>query len=149
MHKVIIDANLWISFLIGKKLRDLEKLCNDESIFIITSPKIIEEFTDVSSRKKIRKYVNQEDINLTLKLLDKFNRGIVIEDVYAPELRDPKDLHLLSLAKAADADFLLTGDKDLLVLKWYNLTEIISYSKFMARLEELSFLQIQTPQGLS
>jgi predicted nucleic acid-binding protein len=81
--------------------------------------------------------VNQEDINLTLKLLDRFNRGFVVEDVYVPELRDPKDLYLLSLAKAADANFLLTGDKDLLVLEWYNLTEIISYSEFIVRLDEL------------
>ena len=31
--------------------------------------------------------------------------------------RDPKDNYLLALAKDAKADFLITGDQDLLVLK--------------------------------
>ena len=46
-----------------------------------------------------------------------------------------KDLYLLSLAKANDADFLLTGDSDLLDLGRYNQTEIVSFSKFMSILE--------------
>jgi len=48
---------------------------------------------------------------------------------------------MMKLLKAADANFLLTGDKDLLVLEWYNLTEIISYSKFMARFDELKYTE--------
>ncbi|MCL2100662.1 MAG: putative toxin-antitoxin system toxin component, PIN family [Fibromonadales bacterium] len=136
MHKIIIDANLWISFLIGKKLKSLENLCKNENIFIIVSQKIIEEFIDVSSREKIRKYVNQKDVGLALKVLNKFKRNIVVEDVYVPKLTDPKDLYLFSLAKAAEADFLLTGDKGLLALGKFYKTEIVSYSEFIARLGE-------------
>ena len=54
-----------------------------------------------------------------------------VENIVMPDLREPEDLYLLALADAVDADFLLIGDKDLLVLKKYNKTEIISYSEFM------------------
>ncbi|MDR1831103.1 MAG: putative toxin-antitoxin system toxin component, PIN family [Candidatus Fibromonas sp.] len=46
MLKIIIDTNLWISFLIGKKLQDLRKLCADEEFLIISCDKIVEEFRE-------------------------------------------------------------------------------------------------------
>jgi putative PIN family toxin of toxin-antitoxin system len=138
MLKIIIDANLWISFLIGKRLIDLKKLCFDENISVIACPKIVEEFIDVSSREKIRKYIEQQNISDILTLIKVRCVADPVENVVMPDLRDPDDLYLLALADAVDADFLLTGDKDLLVLKRYNQTEIISYSEFMARLEGFS-----------
>ena len=46
------------------------------------------------------------------------------------QCRDPKDNFLLSLAIDGKADFLLTGDKDLLVLKKIGNTEIKTISEF-------------------
>ena len=45
--------------------------------------------------------------------------------------RDPKDNFLLALAKDGKADYLLTGDKDLLTLKKFGRTIIITISKFL------------------
>jgi predicted nucleic acid-binding protein len=45
--------------------------------------------------------------------------------------RDPKDNFLLALAVDSGADFLLTGDKDLLVLKIYNNTIITTIGDFL------------------
>jgi predicted nucleic acid-binding protein len=44
--------------------------------------------------------------------------------------RDPEDDYLLALAHDSNADFLITGDKDLLVLKKINNADIINYSDF-------------------
>ena len=44
--------------------------------------------------------------------------------------RDFKDNFLLSLAKDGKADYLLTGDKDFLVLNPFENTKIITYSEF-------------------
>lgn len=44
--------------------------------------------------------------------------------------RNPKDKFLLSLAVDGKADYLLTGDKDLLVLKDIGNTEIKTISEF-------------------
>lgn len=48
--------------------------------------------------------------------------------------RDPKDNYLLALVKDAKADFLTTGDQDLLVLKSFEGTEIITYRDFLTGL---------------
>jgi putative PIN family toxin of toxin-antitoxin system len=61
--KIIIDTNLWISFLISKKLDDLENLCLGDGISVIYCDEIINELVDVSSREKIRKLgVEEKDI---------------------------------------------------------------------------------------
>ena len=41
-----------------------------------------------------------------------------------------KDLYLLSLAETVHADYILTGDKDLLVLRAHLQTRILTYSEF-------------------
>jgi predicted nucleic acid-binding protein len=44
--------------------------------------------------------------------------------------RDPDDLHLLGLAEAGHASFLVSGDKDLLVLDPYQGTRIVTPRHF-------------------
>ncbi len=45
--------------------------------------------------------------------------------------RDTKDNFLLALAKDSNADYLLTGDKDLLVIKKFGETKITTISAFI------------------
>jgi uncharacterized protein len=47
--------------------------------------------------------------------------------------RDANDNFLLALAKDADADFLLTGDSDLLVLEIFRGTKICTIRDFIER----------------
>lgn len=50
--------------------------------------------------------------------------------------RDPKDDFLLELSRASRADYLITGDKDLLELEKYKKTEIIPAKEFENILKE-------------
>ena len=45
--------------------------------------------------------------------------------------RDPKDDYLLALAKDSQADFLITGDRDLLILEQFRETQIVTYQNFL------------------
>jgi len=45
--------------------------------------------------------------------------------------RDPKDNFLLSLSVDGNADFILTGDKDLLELTTFEGTKIVSITAFL------------------
>ncbi|MEZ4972860.1 MAG: putative toxin-antitoxin system toxin component, PIN family [Cyclobacteriaceae bacterium] len=45
--------------------------------------------------------------------------------------RDPKDNFILSLANDGKANFLVTGDKDLLTIKKIGRTKIIGFSEFL------------------
>lgn len=48
--------------------------------------------------------------------------------------RDPTDDYLLALAKAGDADILVTRDEDLLVLRRYGRTQIVYPAELLRRL---------------
>ena len=54
--------------------------------------------------------------------------------VFTDACRDPKDLPILGTAQAAGADYLVTEDKDLLMLQRYEKTEILSPRQFYDKL---------------
>ena len=49
--------------------------------------------------------------------------------------RDTKDDFLLALSKDGKADYLVTGDKDLLSLNRYRKTDIVTFSQFIEILD--------------
>ncbi|MFM7196101.1 MAG: putative toxin-antitoxin system toxin component, PIN family [Bacteroidota bacterium] len=53
--RLVIDTNVWISFLIGKELQDLKDLIVSEKVKIIISDNLVAEIKMVTARKKIKK----------------------------------------------------------------------------------------------
>jgi putative PIN family toxin of toxin-antitoxin system len=127
--KVIIDTNIWISFLIGKELQDLKDLIVDEKVKIITTDQLINEIKLVTSREKLKKYFNQDKVAELISLLDILADKIKIKKVDKIG-RDPKDDFLLALSKESRANYLITGDKDLLDIKVYGRTKILTVKQF-------------------
>jgi len=132
-YRIIVDTNLWISLLIGKRLSELRSLCNSEVIDVYICDELIEEFIRIASLEKIRKYVTEERVTQTLDLMKTSCISTSIEkNVASSDLRDANDLYILSLAETMNADFILTGDKDLLTLQSHQQTGILTYSTFVA-----------------
>ena len=89
------------------------------------------EFANIANSKKIRKYVTDERIKETESLIRSSCINVFIENAaISPQLRDRKDLYILSLADTVQADYILTGDKDLLDLQFHNYTKIVKYNEF-------------------
>jgi putative PIN family toxin of toxin-antitoxin system len=114
--KVIIDTNLWISFLIGKRLSALKSLLTNSALTVFVCDKLLEEIQHISSKQKIRKYVGDDDVKDTFVIIDRFCKFADIQQEVVSPVRDINDLYLLSLADTVQADYIITGDKDLLVL---------------------------------
>ncbi len=128
--RVIVDTNLWISFLLTKHLSALDKLFQDAEITLLFSKELLDEFVDVTSRPKFKKYFSPEDLQALISSIKSHAEFILVSsDINA--CRDPKDNFLLSLAKDGKATHLLSGDKDLLDLKKFGRTIIISYAEFL------------------
>ena len=127
--KVIIDTNLWISFLIGKQLKSLKSLLVEQIIQPILSEQLLQEIVLVTQRPKLQKYFPQSKVNELIDFLQIIGLSI---DIRSEVLlcRDEKDNYLLALAKDSQADFLITGDKDLLVLQQFESTKILTYQQF-------------------
>jgi len=127
--KVIIDTNLFISYLIGKRLVGLKSWLVNMQIVLVFAEQNLTELELVSGRKKFRKYFNHDDVFELLKFIRLIGEIYEIDDVLEI-CRDPKDDFLLELAKVSKADFMITGDKDLLEIKKYHKTEIITIDYF-------------------
>lgn len=130
MDKVILDTNLWISFLISKKFHKLDSLILNNKVKLIFSQELLEEFISVINRPKFKKFFNKKDVNLLLELFDIYGELVSIKSS-VKLCRDPKDNFLLSLANDSRADFPLTGDQDLLSIKKIGKTRIISLNEYI------------------
>ena len=129
-YKIIVDTNLWISLLIGKRLSELRSICTSELVDVYICEEIKEEFKRIASREKIRKYATDERIDKTLELMEvSCILSDITETVVLSDLRDVNDLYLLAFADTVNADFLITGDKDLLALKSHNQTKIVTWKE--------------------
>lgn len=127
--KIIVDTNVWISFLIGKNLKGLQEYIDSQTVLIVTCNEQIQELTDVFKKPKIKKYFTTQQILEFFELLDESSVNVVIKT--KTELcRDLKDNYLLSLAIDSNADFLITGDNDLLILHRIENTNIIKFIDF-------------------
>jgi len=132
--KVIIDTNLWISFLIGKELQNLKDLIVSERIRLITTDQLIDELKIVTSRQKLKKYFHQDKVDELMAFLKIVSNKVRIKEI-DQICRDPKDDFLLALSKESKADFLITGDKDLLELGTYGNTEILTVKRFKEKVK--------------
>lgn len=128
--KVIIDTNLWINYLITRRLVDLDHVLRDGRIRLIFSAELISEFVEVARRPRLRRYFSDADMEA---LLFRFESYGIFAPVVSEVLicRDPKDNFLLALARDSDADYLVTKDDDLLVLGTFGKTRILDYFAFV------------------
>lgn len=128
--RVVIDTNLWISFLLTKDLSKLDSLIADHKITLIFCNELLEELVEVTQRSKFRKYFTFHDLEELLLQIQSRSHFITIK-TEAQVCRDAKDNFLLSLAFDGKATHLITGDKDLLVLKKFGRTRILTITEYL------------------
>jgi putative PIN family toxin of toxin-antitoxin system len=135
--KVIFDTNVWISFLIGKRLQFIQDLISDQQLLPIFSDQLLLELKLVTQRPKLKKYFPQEKVDALIQLL--LTIGQKLEpNVSNSASRDPKDNFLLDLAETAAADFLITGDHDLLILNPFKGTRIVTPAEFELEVSKMN-----------
>lgn len=132
--KIVLDTNLWISFLISKRLDEIDDLVTNGKIILIFSKESIEEFITVAKRTKFEKYFSYENLNELLHWFEKFGKLVDVK-IKLNECRDFKDNFLLNLAVESKADYLVTGDIDLLIIKKIKKTKIMHWSEFVNELK--------------
>ena len=99
------------------------------------------EILDVFTRSKVRAKFPQITDATLFRYREIINRAKRVKLQSADILsvsRDPKDDIFLACAKAAKADYLVSEDNDLLVLKHYENTRIVNALEFLHILESRS-----------
>jgi putative PIN family toxin of toxin-antitoxin system len=98
-------------------------LMSDETLF---------ELSDVLARPKFDKYISRQDRQHFIRLLGGVVRIVSITHRVAA-CRDPKDDKFLHVALNGEAEVIVTGDADLLVLHPFHGIDIVNPATFLTR----------------
>lgn len=109
----ILDSNIWISYVITKRLQNLVTIIRDHHLTVLTSQPLVKEIQAVLSRPKFTRYINHADINEVITLHLKLCRLVETEET-ADHLIDSKDNFLINLFNKGKATVIVSGDKELL-----------------------------------
>ena len=127
--RVVIDTNILVSAAIAgrKPASVITWVINQPDYEWVVSEEILAEYLEVLSRRKLKLTDVQKErwldlIQCSTKLID-----VSIEIDFQ---RDQKDAKFIACALSANADFLITGDRDFTEVQSLENTLIISVSMF-------------------
>jgi putative PIN family toxin of toxin-antitoxin system len=121
--RVLLDANLFISYLLNPNRESpVVQVVNagvSGEYTLLLPAALLEEF---SYRINAKPYLAERIVPDDLEMLNRILARVVeiIPEIKSPipaVTRDPKDDYLLAYALVGQADYLVTGDQDLLVLR--------------------------------
>lgn len=130
--RYVVDTNILISAIL---IRDSQpnlglqrmQACGGQLIF---SAATYLELSEVLLRPKFDRYVSRDQRLDNLAKLQQVSR-LVTPTRHFTLCRDPKDNKFLDAAFASQAEALISGDKDLLVLQQFQGSVIITISQFL------------------
>jgi uncharacterized protein len=100
---------------------------------ILLSYSVLAELYDVLSRKKFRRYIDEEDVRGFLAALTREAEWVDI-GLRIVACRDPKDDKFLELAVCGHAEYIVTSDADLIALHPFRNIKILTPSEFLESL---------------
>lgn len=131
MLRCVLDTNVIVSALLfptSTPRQTVDKALERGKILV--SQEIAIELTQVLGRKKLNKYLLEEDRMTFLADFLKLAEAVVI-DRHFDVCRDKKDNKLIDLAICGNARYLITGDEDLLILNPFNGVNIVKPKYFL------------------
>jgi uncharacterized protein len=136
---IVCDSNAFVRALINSRSAWGRLLFEHSHQYrLMLSREIIGEVIDVLNRPALlRKFERRGDVD-TMRVLDIIGRAEVIDVINIPSVsRDPDDDVFLEVARLSDADFLVSGDNDLLVLGTHSRTRIVTAIELVSILESM------------
>jgi uncharacterized protein len=133
--KAVLDTNVLIAaFLTEGLCSKLLIRARRREFELVVSQEIIQEF-ERNLHKKFA--LTSSEINQVQTVLFEAAEEIIPEVSPIPPIcRDSEDDKILALAKQEDADYLVTGDQDLLVISQYGRTKIVTPRGFESTFED-------------
>lgn len=108
----------------------------DELFTVVYPFWLIDEIRKTWSKPSLAGRIRVDDLEQLIGFVEE--GGFLIYAPYVPAVsRDPKDDPFLACVQGADCDYLVTGDLDLLTLKTYGRTHIVTPAEFVITLRQL------------
>jgi len=131
--RIVVDSNALISRLLlpgSTPGRAVRKAVDAGQLLI--SEATLEELAEVLSRPKFDRYISIQDRQEFIRLLGRVAELVPITYTIRA-CRDPKDDKILELAVNGNAELIVTGDRDLLVLHPFHGVQILSPAAYLRR----------------
>ncbi|QYX31601.1 putative toxin-antitoxin system toxin component, PIN family [Sphaerospermopsis torques-reginae] len=131
--RFVLDNNILVSALLIKNSPPFQiiKLIESQGLILYSEATLLE-LNRVLSRKKFERYFTLEEKQEFILKLIEMSELVEIKELITI-CRDPKDDKFLELAISGKADFIITGDQDLLILNPFRDIEIITANEFLTR----------------
>ena len=137
--RVVLNTNIVISALLwrGKPYQLLEAVSHSHELRLFASPALLEELADVLARPMATKRLALIGKTAAEVLADYQAVVEVVEPSAVPRavLRDADDDQVIAAAFAAQADFIVSGDDDLLSVGRYQGISILTATQALLQIQ--------------
>ncbi len=140
--KVLLDANIYISYLFASRpggviSNIVERSIISKKVLLYLPNQLIEEVVDsISTKPNLRSRITSHRVQSVIEHIS--SAAIVPPPLMAETehfVRDSKDDYLVAYALLVGADYLVTGDRDILVLSTVQRLQIVSPVQYWERLQ--------------
>ena len=134
--KLVLDTNTIVSafFWEGNEAELLRKIEQGKAKSYITS-EILYEVEDVIKRPKFNEVMRKANLtpDQIMQKIVSLSNLVIAPKITVKVCRDEKDNKFLECAESAKADYIVSGDEDLLYLKEFKGTRIITAKEFLEK----------------
>lgn len=137
MLRAVVDTNIFIRAIILPKgtVGPVITRLRDNDYLLIYSPTLIDELLAKLALPRIREKYHLDDQALDNLLALIALRGELVTPTRKVKVcRDPKDNMFIEAALAGSADYIVTGDEDLLILKKFETVRFVTPRIFLEAL---------------
>ncbi len=137
MIRVVLDTNIIVSALFWKgPPRAIFDAAIDKRYFVLTTEALTSELKRVLAYPKFAQQIANQALNTERLVADYLAIAVAVlpGEIPADVVRDPEDRAVLACAVGGQADYVVSGDKDLLTLSIYENIPILKAEQFLVRL---------------
>ena len=139
MMRAVLDTNTIISGLFWQgPPRTVLREATLRTYDLLMSEDLAPELCDVLSREKFAKLRTalEKTADEIVSDLHSFAQLVTAAEIQPDAVRDPKDRKVLACAVGGQADYIVSGDKDLLILGTFQSISIVDAAHFLQHLVE-------------
>ena len=138
--RVLLDANIYLSYLLTPNAQSaitkvVEAGISGQYTLLIGKQILDEVIGKVSQKLYLTKYITAQELSLLVGTIESVAEALPEPRTIERIVRDYKDDYLLTYAVNNKADYLVTGDLDLLELQSQSVLKIMTPSEFAAILK--------------
>ena len=131
MYRVVLDTNVIISATIsnGKPRQLLKNAVKDKKYVLVTSNEILNEIRDVLCRPKFQ--MSEDNIDQILFALISSSDIKIVKSNFKVVKEDPDDDMIINTAYDGQADYIVSGDDDLLRMKKFKNIKMVTVADML------------------